>query len=422
MIKEQRIKHKSKYEKNKEYLKEEFGIVEIDGRKEQIGNLYIEPAGFFSGRGCHPLMGKFKRRIVASDITINIGLKEKVPKIYYTDHLLNLVEIQGAKWGSIIHDNTLRWIASWKKPVTEKMGYVWLGAESEFIAESDREKFDKAIRLGKIIESIRDDYMDTKLYKEDIQSQQLACCMHLIDKFALRVGNEKGDSEADTVGVTSLKVSNLKMGEFDGYIYLDFLGKDSIPYVREVDVDVDVYDRLREFTRDKNEDEFVFDMIDSNYINEYLHQFMPDLTAKVFRTYNACKLFYDSLLEITKNPKMKLDEIIYAYTLANIKVAKLCNHQKGLAKGESKSILNLKEKIKNMKKSRERNLLKQKLELKVEMESFSLSTSKINYIDPRITFWFVKKMGISANIDKFFDKKLLARFKWASDTTLDYSI
>ena len=40
----------------------------------QVGNFRVEPPGLFRGRGEHPKMGKFKKRIYPTDITINIGL------------------------------------------------------------------------------------------------------------------------------------------------------------------------------------------------------------------------------------------------------------------------------------------------------------------------------------------------------------
>jgi DNA topoisomerase-1 len=62
----------------------------------------------------------------------------------------------------------------------------------------------------------------------------------LIDKLALRVGNEKGEDEADTVGCCSLRVEHLKFEE-DNKITLDFLGKDSIRFNSTVEVDPIVY-------------------------------------------------------------------------------------------------------------------------------------------------------------------------------------
>ena len=41
----------------------------------QVGNFRVEPPGLFRGRGDHPKMGFFKRRIYPRDITINIGAR-----------------------------------------------------------------------------------------------------------------------------------------------------------------------------------------------------------------------------------------------------------------------------------------------------------------------------------------------------------
>lgn len=71
---------------------------------------------------------------------------------------------------------------------------------------------------------------------DDIIDNQLGVCTYLIDKLALRVGNEKGDDEADTVGCCSLRVEHIKL-EDSNKITLDFLGKDSMRYQNTVEVD-----------------------------------------------------------------------------------------------------------------------------------------------------------------------------------------
>jgi len=60
----------------------------------------------------------------------------------------------------------------------------------------------------------------------------------VIDILALRVGGEKNDDEADTVGCCSLRVEHIKLkqegqGELD--IELEFLGKDSMQYKQTTD-------------------------------------------------------------------------------------------------------------------------------------------------------------------------------------------
>ena len=62
--------------------------------------------------------------------------------------------------------------------------------------------------------------------------------------------------------------------------------------------------------------------------------------------------------------------------------------------------------------------LKIKKSLKLDLKNVSLGTSKINYIDPRITIAFMKKHNIE--IDKIFSKTLQEKFKWAFNVDENY--
>ena len=57
--------------------------------------------------------------------------------------------------------------------------------------------------------------------------------MWVIDRLALRVGNEKGEDEADTVGCCSLRVEHVRLVA-PSSIEFDFLGKDSMRYFNTV--------------------------------------------------------------------------------------------------------------------------------------------------------------------------------------------
>jgi DNA topoisomerase-1 len=162
---------------------------------------------------------------------------------------------------------------------------------------------------------------------------------------------------------------------------------------------------------------------------------MDDLTAKVYRTYNASNLFADELDSITKKYENyskddKYDLLLDGFNKANAKVALLCNHQKNISKNFSeqtnkikaqlKELKEKKKEVKNPAKLKERiNKLKIKLELKQELKNLSLGTSKINYIDPRITVSFMKKHNIE--IDKIFNKSLQEKFKWAFEVDENFS-
>jgi DNA topoisomerase-1 len=271
------------------------------------------------------------------------------------------------------------------------------------------------------------------LLNNDIKIKQLSTALYFIDNFALRVGNEKGDDEADTVGVVSLRVEHIENLD-NNQIKLDFLGKDSVRYVRTFTVDEIVYKNLIDLKKDKNKDDDIFDKIKTNDLNEYLKTFLDGLTAKVFRTYNASNLFQEELNQINKkyqdyDKDDKYDLLLEGYNKANAKVALLCNHQKNISKNFSEQTLKLKDQIKELKEKKKNakepkkydekiKKLKTKLDLKQELKNLSLGTSKINYIDPRITVSFMKKHEIP--IDKIFNKSLQEKFKWAFEVDKEF--
>lgn len=91
--------------------------------------------------------------------------------------------------------------------------------------------------------------------------RQRATAMYLIDKLALRAGNEKGDEEADTVGCCSLRFEHITLEQPNKVIF-DFLGKDSIRYYNEVAVDNQVFKNLKLFKNEpKKEGDALFDRL-----------------------------------------------------------------------------------------------------------------------------------------------------------------
>ena len=52
-------------------------------------------------------MGKLKGRIWPEDITINVGEKAKPPPVP------DLGDGKVHKWGEVLHDNTVTWLAKW---------------------------------------------------------------------------------------------------------------------------------------------------------------------------------------------------------------------------------------------------------------------------------------------------------------------
>ncbi|PNX57986.1 DNA topoisomerase 1-like protein, partial [Trifolium pratense] len=94
------------------------------------------------------------------------------------------------------------------------------------------------------------------------------------------------DEEADTVGCCTLKVENVT-AEGHNKLKFDFLGKDSIKYENTVEVEPPVYKAILKFQKDKQPGDDLFDKLDTSKLNAHLKELMPNLTAKVFRTFNA---------------------------------------------------------------------------------------------------------------------------------------
>ncbi|XP_058070250.1 DNA topoisomerase 1 beta-like isoform X2 [Magnolia sinica] len=430
-LKEEKLKQEDKYM---------WAVV--DGVKEKVGNFRVEPPGLFRGRGEHPKMGKLKRRIRPSDITINIGKGASIPEC----------PIPGERWKEIKHDNTVTWLAFWNDPINSKESkYVFLAASSSLKGQSDKEKYEKARMLKNYIDDIRSTY--TKDFgSKDISKRQIAVATYLIDKLALRAGNEKDDDEADTVGCCTLKVENVTLLP-PNKLQFDFLGKDSIRYFNTVEVELPVYKAISQFQTGKKDGDDLFDKLDTSKLNAHLKELMPGLTAKVFRTYNASITLDDMLNKETKDGNVA--EKIAVYQHANKEVAIICNHQRSVSKSHTAQMSRLSEKMaelksvleelkvdlsrakkgkpplrdadgktkKNLspeaieKKIAQTNVKIEKMELdmkiKEDLKTVALGTSKINYLDPRISVAWCKRHEVP--IEKIFNKSLLAKFAWAMD-------
>ncbi|XP_072969497.1 DNA topoisomerase 1 alpha-like [Typha angustifolia] len=443
IVKEEKLKQEEKYM---------WAIV--DGVKEKVGNFRVEPPGLFRGRGEHPKMGKLKRRIRPRDITINIGKGAPVPEC----------PIPGERWKEVKHDNSVTWLAFWNDPINPKeFKYVFLAASSSLKGQSDKEKYEKSRLLKDYIHNIRVNYT-RDFTSKDATKRQIAVATYLIDKLALRAGNEKDDDEADTVGCCTLKVENVVCVP-PNKLQFDFLGKDSIRYFNTVEVELPVYKAIGEFQTAKKSDgkrktdgDDLFDLLDTSKLNAHLKELMPGLTAKVFRTYNASITLDDILNKETKEGT--LPEKIAVYQRANKEVAIICNHQRSVSKSHESQMSRLNEKIDELKAQRDelrvdlsrarkgkpplkdkegktkKNLSPEVLEkkltqidgkiekmeldkkIKEDLKTVALGTSKINYLDPRISVAWCKRHEVP--IEKIFNKSLLAKFAWAMDVDPSY--
>ncbi|XP_017850539.1 DNA topoisomerase I, mitochondrial [Drosophila busckii] len=406
-----------------------YGYCSIDGRLERIGNYRIEPAGIFLGRGNHPLMGTLKPRIRPEDVTINCS-PLAVPAAPAGHH-----------WQAVQHNQSVAWLARWHDTVTSGYKYMLLSSASRLQGIRDLNKFELARRLSNHIQSIRQSYWED-WKSPNLMQRQRGVALYFIDRLMLRVGNDKSENTADTEGCCTLRVEHLQLFEqLQGsahVVELNFLGKDSIQFRRKLVVGQHVFENLRSFMQHKQPKDLIFDQLAAKKLNQHLSSLMHGLTAKVFRTYNASKLLQSCLDELAPDVTRSLKDKLNAYTIANANAAKFCNHQRAPTKAAKNKLNSFKRAIRakqlaidNLRRTRpttlpvstanharrlmqlqnELAMLESQLNAATLRSSLALNTSKMNYLDPRITVAWCSKHGVP--IEKIFSAALRTKFDWA---------
>ncbi|KAE9001261.1 DNA topoisomerase 1 beta [Phytophthora rubi] len=452
MTKEEKLPEKEKREM--EIFTNGFAFV--DGHLEKVGNFRIEPPGLFRGRGEHPKTGTLKERVMPEDVTVNVGISDRVP----------ICNVPGHAWKQVIHRDTVSWLAYWNENVMGGIKYVFFAASSSFKGKSDLAKYEKARRLKNCIDKIRRDY--TKgLRAKDMFTKQRSTAI--------------------------LRVEHMSFNDENCALSLSFLGKDSMPYNNTVelaqygDVGKLVYQNLQKFCAKKGKNEEVFHELSVTELNKHLSSLMPGLSAKVFRTFNASFTLEKELPgpsgeELDPQGKMEVAPKVVLYNDANRKVAILCNHQRTapksfdttldkmnaqldqlkdqlkdlkqmqtqIAKGKSSSIKLKKEKVETLSGDKDEDALAKKaqahlfqrtpsadqvakkieswkkkikalslrLQDKTDNKEVALGTSKLNYMDPRITVAWCKRNEVP--ISAVFSKTLREKFVWAMDVDPDW--
>jgi len=387
----------------------EYGYATINGvALQKLGNFSVEQSGIFLGRGVNPLLGKIKKEILPEDVTLNMS-KEDLPG---PDPPL------GHKWGKIVHKNDLEWVASWKDNVTGRIKYVWFSQEGAFKAQSDIKKYEKARKLHNQINLIREAYMNDAKSTNSTQLQ-LSTVLYLIDHFGIRVGNEKDEDEAETVGATTLLVGNVNL-DTKNHVIFDFLGKDSVRFYKDLKVDPVIFENFKKLTEGKPKNKEIFHQIKSEDINEYLKKFDKDFSAKVFRTRLASDIMYHALKGV-KIPDKSTNKLIKLnFAKANAEVAEVLNHARTPSKKAKEALEKLKTELAEAtikKETKKIKTLTENIESKKNVLTVAINTSLANYIDPRLVVSWTKTQKVEPSV--IYTKTLLNKFKWAVESTED---
>jgi len=389
-----------------------YGYVTLNGVPfQKLSNFSIELSGIFIGRGANKLIGHIKEQILPEDVTLNLGENDPVPLPPY-----------GHKWGGTVHHHNLEWVATWKDKITGRNKYIWFSPEGAFKAQSDIIKYEKARKLHRQLDRIRTQYMEDA-NSSNKRSKQLGTVLYLIDHFGIRVGNEKDEDEADTVGATTLLVGHVNVELMEDHIIFDFLGKDSIRFYKDLEVDPIIFKNFKDLTTNKDlkskkdPNTKIFE-ITSEDINKYLKQFNDDFSAKVFRTRLANDIMYHALQKVEIPDKPTNRDIKFNFAKANVEVAKVLNHSRSPSINALEALEKMKtdlETAKSTKDAKKIATLTQNIASKENGLSVAINTSLTNYIDPRLVISWAKTKEVSPNV--IYTATLLNKFKWAVERT-----
>ncbi|KAF8756920.1 DNA Topoisomerase I (eukaryota) [Rhizoctonia solani] len=442
---------------------EKYTACTMDGRPEKVGNFRIEPPGLFRGRGKHPKKGKHKYRLRPEDITINIGQNAPIP----------VPNIPG-KWGKIQHDQTVTWLASWKENVNGNFKYVFLAAGSSLKGQSDMQKFEKARELKKHVDRIREDYT-RDLKNKTSADRQRATAMYFIDRLALRAdsiryynvvevepqifknirifkgdGKSEGDALFDRVSTGGLnKHLNSYMKGLSAKVFRTYNA--SITFQKQLDentpADADITQKLAAYNRANR---MVAILCNHQKSVSKNHDASMGKLGDQLRglKYNRMKLRHQ-LFTLDKKLKKKhpeLDELESDLDDEFIERWEDAKREEDIAKARKKFEKDNEKRVEKYDRLKEERGTEQaagpkgrtpekvldaitKLDEKIKMFKFkmqdkeegkevALGTSKINYLDPRITAAWCKKHDVP--IEKIFAKTLLNKFPWAMEIDEDW--
>src|SRR3990172_3106744 len=367
MTKEAKKSLAAKRKKLREDMKEKYGKAIMDGKEVEVANYMAEPPGIFIGRGDHPIRGRWKPRVTPKDVTLNLGKDAKVPP---------------GNWGTIIHNQDFMWLASWMDVLTQKRKYVWLADTAGLKQERDQEKYDKAVKLSKEIEKIKEK-MVKNLKSNDPKIRRIATACYLIYRTAMRVGDEK-----------------------------------------------QFYDNLKELIKNKKPKDEIFHGITSRHVNAFFSGIVNGLTAKVFRTYLATNVVKEYLKKHNNIKSKSENEKLYHAKLANLEAAMMCNHKRTIPKTFEDALQKKKEMLKKLdstqpKTEKQKEALKERkekiglaIDLAGKTRDYNLGTSLRNYIDPRVFKAWTDE--VKADWEKLYTAALQKKFLWVKNVDADW--
>jgi DNA topoisomerase-1 len=436
-VKRYTAEHKDEIVKQKELVKQRYGVVMLDGKPEPLTNYMIEPPGIMLARGNSSELGLWKYRVEPEDIIINCSGTPPEP-------------LEGHTWREVICKPDL--CAAYKyyvrlgdKRMIEKA--VRVSYHSSIGALADKLKFEQALTLhyrwddvyGRVCKNIFNP-------RQDIQQAMLITW--LVANTAIRIGGTSSEvRESGVVGASTLIRQNIDVtvdsDEKNAVIRLQFLGKDSIAfnntYYFNQPEEIKIIKVLKLVVGETSSGNKVFS-VDAAFVNSVLKLLMPGLSAKLFRPAKGTALLANFLYKAEVQKEDPVVVKVKAFKHANLQTARLLNHKRTVTPEMEARIKTHKAKMalreaeihKKMGQLKDRidseansdmaeklfkrlqvlqdkfSASKEKLSFRETSKADALNTSLGSYLDPRaVASWCA---DVDCPIEKLYPKSLLRRF------------
>ncbi|ORZ35512.1 hypothetical protein BCR44DRAFT_1434373 [Catenaria anguillulae PL171] len=434
--------------------------------RPRLTSSMVEPPGLFRGRGEHPKAGKLKTRVRPEDIVINIGAKDPVPE-----------PPKGHKWKDVVHDNTVTWLATWTENVNGQTKYVFLSAASSWKGMSDFKKFETARKLKKEVKFA----LRAGNEKGEDEADTVGCCSLRYEHVTLRSDNvvvfdflgkdsiryynevtvdpqvhknlrlfkkdkEEGDDLFDRIDTSSLNkhLTGLMKG-LTAKVFRTYNA--SFTFQQEVaktPEDGTVEEKVLAYNRANREVAVLCNHQRAvpKTFNAQMDKMKDKLRALKYQRREIKRQIVAADPKLKRkrkdltDPESDLDEEWIASYLESEKEKEAEKDAKKLEKLNEERKAAGEKPLKALPKKEKKDPTVEQLEKKLEQmtarieatrvsmtdkdenKTTALGTSKINYIDPRITAAWCKKYGVP--IERMFPKTLREKFKWAMDVDADW--
>jgi len=175
----------------------------------------------------------------------------------------------------------------------------------QWVKKTTKKKFQMLIEFGQMLPRIHHDIQQYIKQKRVTYHKCVAVVLKVISVCYFRVGHLKYEKMYGSYGISTLKKKHLQFSE--NGLSIEFIGKKA--QVNQCKItDPVLVELLHDMAKDKKPEEFIFSyrdtatkeevVITALQINQFLKEYNPNFTSKMFRTFDTNTMFIDYMREL----------------------------------------------------------------------------------------------------------------------------